>query len=67
PNKMVFHLWNEVYVEGIWRPLDATYGLGGADAARIKITDNSLKNNSISQICQTILENIGQIEISQKQ
>ncbi|MDR1291591.1 MAG: lasso peptide biosynthesis protein, partial [Planctomycetaceae bacterium] len=39
PNKMVFHLWNEVYVEGIWRPLDATYGLGGADAARIKITD----------------------------
>jgi hypothetical protein len=67
PNKMVFHLWNEVYVDGIWRPLDATYGLGGADAARIKIADDSLKNNSLSQICQTIIENIEQIEISQKQ
>ncbi|MDR1923802.1 MAG: transglutaminase-like domain-containing protein, partial [Planctomycetaceae bacterium] len=35
-NKMVFHLWNEVYVDGIWCPLDAAYALGGADAARIK-------------------------------
>ncbi|MDR1477491.1 MAG: transglutaminase-like domain-containing protein [Planctomycetaceae bacterium] len=63
--KMVFHLWNEVYVDRIWRPIDATYGLGGADAARIKITDNSLKNNSFPQICRSIFENIGQIEISQ--
>lgn len=60
---MVFHLWNEVYVAGIWRPLDAAFGFGGADAARIKITDDSLKNDSIAAICRSILKTIGQIEI----
>ncbi|MDR2346927.1 MAG: transglutaminase-like domain-containing protein [Planctomycetaceae bacterium] len=61
--KMIFHLWTEVYVNGIWRPLDAMYKRGGADAARIKITDDSLKNDSISQICRSILTIIGQVEI----
>ncbi|MDR2761803.1 MAG: transglutaminase-like domain-containing protein [Planctomycetaceae bacterium] len=61
--KMVFHLWNEAYVDGIWRPIDSMYGHGGADAARIKIADDSLKNDSISVICRTILTTIGQLEI----
>ncbi|MDR1483684.1 MAG: transglutaminase family protein [Planctomycetaceae bacterium] len=62
-DKMVFHLWNEVYVAGVWRPLDAAFGLGGADAARIKLADDSLQNDSIARLCRTILATIGQLEI----
>jgi transglutaminase-like putative cysteine protease len=65
--KMVFHLWNEAYIDGIWRPLDAMYGLGGADAARIKLADDSLKNDSIAAICRSIFITIGQIEIIPQQ
>ncbi|MDR0391501.1 MAG: hypothetical protein LBH59_06320 [Planctomycetaceae bacterium] len=64
--KMNFHLWNEVYVGGVWRPLDATFGLGGVDAARIKISDDSLRNDSIAQICRSILITIGQLQITPK-
>jgi hypothetical protein len=60
---MVFHLWNEVYVDGIWCPLDAAYALGGADAARIKIADDSLQNDSFAAICRSIISLIGHIEI----
>ncbi len=37
-----FHMWTEVYVERHWLPLDATLGLGYADATHLKLTTSSL-------------------------
>jgi hypothetical protein len=60
---MVFHLWNEVLLDGVWQPFDAVLALGGADAARIKITDGSLAENSLATLCHSLLGVIGQIQI----
>ncbi|MDR0610522.1 MAG: transglutaminase family protein [Planctomycetaceae bacterium] len=60
---MVFHLWNEVLIDGVWQPFDAVLALGGADAARIKITDESLAENSLASLCHSLLGVIGQIQI----
>jgi len=38
---MGFHMWTEVCVDGQWRGLDATLGLGGVSAAHVKIADHS--------------------------
>jgi transglutaminase-like putative cysteine protease len=37
-----YHMWNEVYVNDRWIPLDATLARGGAGAARLKLTDSNL-------------------------
>jgi transglutaminase-like putative cysteine protease len=60
---MLFHLWNEVLIDGIWQPLDAVLALGGADAARIKIADDNLAGNSITPLCNSLLGIIGRIRI----
>ncbi|MDR1963584.1 MAG: transglutaminase family protein [Planctomycetaceae bacterium] len=60
---MVFHLWNEVLIDGVWQPLDATLALGGADAARIKIADENLSGNTLAPLCHSLLGVIGQIKI----
>jgi hypothetical protein len=60
---MVFHLWNEVFIDGVWQPFDAVLALGGADAARIKITDGSLAENSLASLGHSLLGVIGQIQI----
>ncbi|MDR0704762.1 MAG: transglutaminase family protein [Planctomycetaceae bacterium] len=60
---MVFHLWNEVLIDGVWQPFDAVLALGGADAARIKITDGSMAENYLASLCHSLLGVIGQIQI----
>ncbi len=61
---MVFHLWNEVLIDGVWRPLDATLGLGGADAARIKIADDNLAGDTLAPLANSILGVVDQITIN---
>ncbi|MDR2438781.1 MAG: transglutaminase family protein [Planctomycetaceae bacterium] len=63
---MVFHLWNEVFIDGIWYPLDGVFALGGADAARIKITDTSLADNSLAPLCHSLIGVIGRLQIHLK-
>ncbi|MCI0683068.1 MAG: transglutaminase family protein [Gemmataceae bacterium] len=36
-----FHMWTEVWIDGRWRSLDATLGLGRVGAAHLKISDQS--------------------------
>jgi hypothetical protein len=36
-----FHMWTEVWVDGTWRPLDATLGKGRIGATHLKIGDQS--------------------------
>lgn len=38
---MGFHMWTEVRIDGQWRGLDGTLGLGGVSAAHVKIADHS--------------------------
>jgi len=61
---MAFHLWNEALIDGVWRPLDATLGQGGACAARLKIADVDLAADSIAALTTSILGVIDQLEIS---
>jgi Transglutaminase-like superfamily len=39
------HMWTEVYINGVWVPLDATLGLGGIGADHIKFTDASFSDD----------------------
>ncbi len=34
-----FHMWNEVWIQDRWIPLDATLGLGGIGAGHIKFAE----------------------------
>lgn len=61
---MAFHLWNEVLVDGVWRPLDATLARGGADAARLKIADDSLNGDSPTALAGTVLDVLGRLRIN---
>lgn len=61
---MTFHLWNEVLVDGVWRPLDATLARGGADAARLKIADDSLAGDSPTALAGAVLDVLGRLRIN---
>lgn len=63
---MVFHLWNEVLIDGVWYPLDSTLAQGGADAGRIKITDDDLSLDSPVPLCQSIIDLIGKMSIESR-
>jgi transglutaminase-like putative cysteine protease len=39
------HMWTEVFIDGKWRPLDATLGHGGIGAAHIKMGDSSFTDD----------------------
>ena len=41
-----FHMWNEVWVNRRWVPLDAMLGRGGVGAARLKVADTNLAGAS---------------------
>ncbi|MDP6447275.1 MAG: transglutaminase domain-containing protein [Pirellulaceae bacterium] len=41
-----FHMWNEVWVNHRWVPLDAMLGRGGVGAARLKVAHTSLAGAS---------------------
>ncbi len=60
---MAFHLWNEVLVDGVWRPLDATFGQGGANAARLKIADVDLSGDSFAALTNSVLGVVDQLRV----
>ncbi len=37
-----YHMWNELYLDGRWIPLDATTARGGVSATHLKLADSSL-------------------------
>lgn len=39
------HMWTEVFVRGVWIPLDATLGNGGISADHIKFADSSFSDD----------------------
>lgn len=37
-----YHMWNELWIDGRWIPMDGTLGLGGIGAGHLKLTDSNL-------------------------
>ena len=60
---MTFHLWNEMFIDNHWIPVDATCGMGGADAARIKVADSDLDTTSFVSLTSRILQISGNLEM----
>lgn len=58
-----YHMWNEVYVNGRWIPLDATLGAGGIGAAHLKLADSSLKGASAYSSFLPVAKVIGKLKI----
>ena len=44
--ELAYHMWNEVWIQNGWFPLDATLGQGGIGAGHLKLTDSNLAGAS---------------------
>lgn len=44
------HMWTEVWINGVWVPLDATLGAGGIAADHIKFSDATFPDNGPSSL-----------------
>jgi transglutaminase-like putative cysteine protease len=58
-----YHMWNEVWINNGWIPIDSTLGLGGIGAAHLKITDSDLNSASPISALLPVVEVIGQLEV----
>jgi hypothetical protein len=58
-----YHMWNEVWIDGAWAPLDATLALGGTGAGYLKLGDSSLKGTSAFSTFLPVAQVIGQLKI----
>jgi hypothetical protein len=56
-------MWNEVWIDGQWAPLDATLGRGGVGAAYLKLADSSLKGTAAFGTFLPVAQVIGQLRI----
>ena len=56
-------MWNEVWIEDRWVPLDATQGHGGIDAAHLKLRDTNLHGFSPYAAFLPLYQVLGQLKI----
>jgi len=59
-----YHMWTEVYLNGIWTPLDAIMGQGGIGAAHLKLTDSSLEGATAYSSFLPVAQVVGKLRIS---
>jgi transglutaminase-like putative cysteine protease len=59
----LYHMWNEVWIDGQWRPLDATFGRGGVGATHLKISDSLLDEDNAYASMLPVVNVIGQVKI----
>jgi hypothetical protein len=58
-----YHMWNEVWIDGQWIPLDATVARGGTGAAHLKLTDSNLQGTTAFSTFLSVAQVIGQLRI----
>jgi transglutaminase-like putative cysteine protease len=58
-----YHMWNEVYLNDRWIPLDATLARGGAGAARLKLTHSNLNGADALSCFLPVAQVAGRLEI----
>ena len=59
----LYHMWNEVWIEDRWIPLDATLGRGGIGAAHLKIRESNLAEESAYELVAPVLFLTDRLEI----
>jgi transglutaminase-like putative cysteine protease len=58
-----FHMWNEVWVDGQWIPIDGTLGYGGIPATHLVISRSSLETSDPFSAFLPVLNVMGQLSI----
>ena len=58
-----YHMWNEIYVDKHWVPLDATLGQGGIGAAHLKLAHSNLKDTNALTCFLPVAQVLGQVSI----
>jgi hypothetical protein len=58
-----FHMWNEVWIDGQWIPIDGTLGQGGIPATHIALSRSSLETNDTFSALLPVIEVMGQLDI----
>jgi transglutaminase-like putative cysteine protease len=58
-----YHMWNEVYIDDRWIPLDATLACGGAGAARLKLIHSNMDGASALSCFLPVAEAAGRLKI----
>jgi hypothetical protein len=61
---LAFHMWNEVYVDKQWIPLDATLGRGGIGAAHLKIAHSNLHGGAAHTAAMPVLEIVNRLSVA---
>lgn len=63
-NEFMFHNWNEVYVDGSWLPVDATFNTMPADAVRIVLARGGTTSSQRENVAFTVLRTLNTISLS---
>ena len=58
-----YHMWNEVWIDDLWRPLDATMAQGGIGAGHLKVTHSRLAGANALGTLLPVIRVLGQLEI----
>jgi transglutaminase-like putative cysteine protease len=58
-----FHMWNEVWIQDRWIPLDATLARGGIGAGHLKLSDSNLEGVSPFSALAPVLQILGDVEL----
>jgi hypothetical protein len=58
-----YHMWNEVWIDGRWMPLDATIGQGHVGAAHLKLGHSNLKAAGAFGTFLSVARVIGHLKI----
>jgi transglutaminase-like putative cysteine protease len=58
-----YHMWNELWIDDRWVPMDATLGQGGIGAAHLKLTDSNLAGAGAYSSFLPVAQVIGQLKI----
>ena len=58
-----YHMWNEVWIEDRWVPMDATLARSGIGAAHLKLADSNLKGTMAYAAFLPVFQVLGQLAI----
>jgi hypothetical protein len=59
----LYHMWNEVWIQDRWVPLDATLGKGGTGGCHLKFRDSSLARQTPYSMVSPVIHLIGKLQI----
>jgi len=60
---LAYHMWNEVWIDDRWVPMDATLGIGGIGAAHLKLGDSNLKGATAYAAFLPVIQVLGRLSV----